>query len=147
MQHCAATPSDGEDLLDWTVFDSSIDSDDLGLPGFAVPSKSKKQAEELGKCYGCGVELQKESSRTPGFITESTFDVKTRHKQRNSILCSRCGTFQAPSCQPQPVLPRCSKTSCDAREHTALYYLVVIVFKLLRGADAKPSRMGRWCRL
>lgn len=95
LQHCAAIPSDGEDALDWN-FDS-LDSDDLALPGFAVP-KSQERAERLGNCYGCGVELQTESARTPGFVTKDTAEVKSRHGQRNSILCSRCAPGSSSSC-------------------------------------------------
>jgi hypothetical protein len=80
---CAATHSDGE--LDWR-FDS-LDSDDLGLPGFTVPRKSKHA--ELGHCYGCGVELQTENPRTPGFVNKDKVKVKSRHRQRDSVLCSR----------------------------------------------------------
>jgi hypothetical protein len=84
---CAATHSDGE--LDW-YFDS-LDSDDLALPGFTVPRKSK--TVDPGKCYGCGVELQTENPRTPGFVTKDQFEVKSRHRQRDSVLCSRCAAY------------------------------------------------------
>jgi hypothetical protein len=87
IHHCAATRSDGEDFLDCWSFDS-LDSDDLALPGFTLPSKSKA-ALTLEKCYGCGAELQTGSPRTPGYITQEALEVKTRHRQRNSLLCSR----------------------------------------------------------
>lgn len=85
MQECAATRSDEDDMMDPWTFDS-LDSDDLGLPSFALPQKRK---DDLGKCYGCGAELQTQNPRTPGFITKETFEIKSRHRQRDSALCAR----------------------------------------------------------
>jgi hypothetical protein len=82
---------DDQDLLDWKEFFDSLDSDDLGLPGFVMDQKRKRMSHQLGNCYGCGVLLQRQHPSAPGYVDKETFEAKSRHKQRNSILCSRYG--------------------------------------------------------
>ena len=124
LQHRAAIPSDGEDALDWN-FDS-LDSDDLALPGFSVPGKSKK-AEGLNNCYGCGVQLQTESPRTPGYVNEDTLEVKNRHGQRNSILCSRCVPCSSSSGRTAAYS---KTTNCTALEIAVLHCIATACFIL-----------------
>ncbi|XP_024530145.1 putative nitric oxide synthase [Selaginella moellendorffii] len=56
--------------------------------------KGKSQVVKLKSlepcCYGCGAVLQYTQENTPGYINAETYELKKKHHQLKSVLCSRC---------------------------------------------------------
>lgn len=85
---CTAHKEDLEP--NWQDFFDSIDSDDLGIEGiFDEQPPSKAEQRSAGSCYGCGAELQVTDPTHPGFVEESIYAHKKKHKQQKTILCAR----------------------------------------------------------
>lgn len=56
----------------------------------------RESCQDIGRtnvsccCYGCGIELQTKDPEGSGYVREETFEEKSRHRQRDHMLCLRC---------------------------------------------------------
>ena len=71
------------------------------------PKVPKRAGPDVAKnritCYGCGAELQMDTSTAPGFLVPARFELKAAHKQLRQTLCDRCRSMSAGEMLPAVV--------------------------------------------
>ncbi|CAI5504046.1 unnamed protein product [Closterium sp. Naga37s-1] len=59
-----------------------------GVPSPGKPGEGVRPGVLV--CYGCGAELQTRVEDAPGYIPPDRYEMKKRHKQLRSLVCTRC---------------------------------------------------------
>ncbi|CAI5506773.1 unnamed protein product [Closterium sp. Naga37s-1] len=59
-----------------------------GVPSPGKPGEGVRPGVPV--CYGCGAELQTRVEDAPGYIPPDRYEMKKRHKQLRSLVCTRC---------------------------------------------------------